>query len=159
MINGSDASRYAELERRMRAIEEEAEGEKAVTRYVLTQARFNSDDLLVMKGILTHVSDDMLMVKTTQQNHGTRLNGLTQDVTLLRQDVTHLRRDMEELRVHIDAKFDAVDARFEAMDRRFETMDRRFEAIERRFEAMERSIGAVLEAVRAQGARGAESGA
>jgi uncharacterized protein YoxC len=138
MIDDIYANRYPELERRMRTLEEEVEGEKAVTRYVLTQARLNGDDLIVMKATLSHVSDDMVLVKATLQSQGTRLNGLTQDATLLRQDVTHLRRDMEELRVHMDAKFDAIDARFDAMGR---------------------SIDAVLEAVRALGPRDAGAGA
>ena len=142
MIDDTHANRYPELERRMRTLEEEVEGEKAVTRYVLTQARLNGDDLIVMKATLSHVSDDMVLVKATLQNQGTRLNGLTRDATLLRQDVTHLRQDMEELRMHMDAKFDAIDARFDAMGR---SIDARFDA--------------VLEAVRALGPRDAGAGA
>jgi chromosome segregation ATPase len=87
-----------EFERRMRVLEGEIDGEKAVTRYVLEQARLNGDDLASMKAQLSHLADDMVVVKATLNSHGTRLNLLTQDVSMIRQEVTALRGDMATLR-------------------------------------------------------------
>ena len=87
-----------EFEARMRVLENEVEGEKAVTRHVLEHARLNGDDLAAMKAQLAHLADDMVLVKTTLNSHGLRLNVLTQDVGLLRQEVEALRRDVRETR-------------------------------------------------------------
>jgi chromosome segregation ATPase len=83
-----------EFERRMRVLESEMDGEKAVTRHVLEHARLNGDDLAAMKAQLSHVADDMVVVKATLNSHGTRLNLLTQDVAMIRQEVTALRGEM-----------------------------------------------------------------
>jgi outer membrane murein-binding lipoprotein Lpp len=86
----------------MRVLENEVEGEKAVTRHVLEHARLNGDDLAAMKAQLVHLADDMVLVKTTLNSHGLRLNVLTQDVGLLRQDVGALHRDVGAMRSGMD---------------------------------------------------------
>src|SRR5215469_13232330 len=93
-----------EFERRMRALEGgmrvlggEVEGEKAVTRHVLEHARLNGNDLAAMKTQLVHLEDDMVLVKTSLNTHGTRLNVLTQDVREIRTRLDGM-----------DAKLDAV---------------------------------------------------
>jgi hypothetical protein len=61
-----------EFEARMRVLENEVEGEKAVTRHVLEHARLNGDDLAAMRAQLAHLADDMVLVKSTLNSHGMR---------------------------------------------------------------------------------------
>src|SRR2546421_659685 len=96
----TDQSAYVtreEFERRMRVLESEIEGEKAVTRHVLEQARLNGDDLATMTARISHLADDMVLVKTTLNSHGNRLNVLTQDVREIRMEVGHMRTEMGEM--------------------------------------------------------------
>ncbi len=94
-----------ELERRVRTVEEEVEGEKAVTRHVLQQNRLNANDLASLRTELRNgfevlgtqvgqLTDDMVLVKAALGIHGRRLNALTQDVSELRNETTALRRDV-----------------------------------------------------------------
>ncbi len=118
-----------EFEARMRVLENEVEGEKAVTRHVLEQARLNGDDLAAMRAQLAHLGDDMVVVKSTLNSHGMRLNVLTQDVGLLRQDLEALRRDVSETRQGMrDVREEMRDMRGEMHDMR-EEMRREFAAV------------------------------
>jgi uncharacterized coiled-coil protein SlyX len=109
--------------------ENEVEGEKAVTRHVLEHARLNGDDLAAMRAQLAHLADDMVLVKSTLNSHGMRLNVLTQDVGLLRQDVEGLRRIVNETRQEMrDMRHEMRDMRQEMGDMR-EEMRREFAAI------------------------------
>ena len=50
-----------ELENRIRFIESEVEGEKAVTRHVLRQASLNADDLGALKTGVRHLEEQMVL--------------------------------------------------------------------------------------------------
>src|SRR5260370_10954249 len=96
------------LENRIRILEQEAEGEKAVTRQVYQQAVRNGDALRAVQMAVAEVTSRVdHMVQEVVQNsallraHGLRLEALTRDVTMLRNDLMSLRGDMAE-------RFDAV---------------------------------------------------
>ena len=98
-----------EFERRMRVLESEMEGEKAVTRHVLEQARLNGDDLAdvkselaVVKSQLGHLGDDMVVIKAALNSHGNRLNVLTQDVREIRTEMGQMRTEMGQVRTKLD---------------------------------------------------------
>jgi phage shock protein A len=125
-----------ELERRVRTLEEELNGERHVSRYMVEQAGRNSEVLhavrsevgavrLDVNGLTVRMdilAGDMASVKATLVMHGRALDVVQQDVRQLRGDVTELQRDMEELRSHMDARLNAVDARFDAVDARFDAV-------------------------------------
>lgn|SRR5579871_829009 len=129
-----------ELDIRTRYLDNEIEGEKAVTRHVLRQATLNADDLGFLKTEARRLNEQMVLTNAALHSQSGRLTSLAQDVTLIRHDVTALRRGMEE----VHTRLDAMDRKYEA---RFDAMDRRFEAMDRKFEAMERSIAVILAAV------------
>jgi len=68
MINETAYVTREEFERRMRALE----GEKTVTRHILTETRQNTGDLATIKAQLTHLGD-MVLVNAALNNQGTRL--------------------------------------------------------------------------------------
>jgi chromosome segregation ATPase len=90
-----------EFERRMGELKSEIEGEKRVTRHVLEQARLNADDLAPMKAQLSHLEDDMVLVKTALNSHGNRLNVLTQDVREIRLEMGEMRTEMGQMRTEM----------------------------------------------------------
>jgi chromosome segregation ATPase len=97
-----------EFERRMRVLESEMEGEKAVTRHVLEQGRLNGDDLAAVeselagvKSQLGHIANDMVVVKAALNSHGNRLNVLTQDVREIRTEMGQMRPEMGEMRTEM----------------------------------------------------------
>jgi chromosome segregation ATPase len=138
------------LDTRVRYLESEVEGEKAVTRHVLEQAIRNGDvlnavrsesatarlDLIALTSQLHHIAGDVTVANAALRSHGNLLNVLRQDVTTIRQDVTALRRDVEV----VNKRLDAVDARLDAVDARLDAVDARLAAIER-------NIAAILAAV------------
>ena len=80
-----------EFEARMRVLEGEVAGEKAVTRHVLEQAHRNSDDLTAIrselgtvKSRLDHLASDVVLVKSELASHTALLNVLVQDVREIR---------------------------------------------------------------------------
>jgi chromosome segregation ATPase len=125
-------------------LEGEVEGEKAVTRHVLTQASLNADDLGTLKTQVRHLTEQMVLVNAALSTHGLRLNVLTQDVTMLRQEVTVLRSEVTALRGEVTALRSEMDRRFGEMDRRFDALERNHAA---RFDAVERNIALILAAV------------
>jgi chromosome segregation ATPase len=132
-----------ELENRIRFIESEVEGEKAVTRHVLRQASLNADDLGALKTGVRHLEEQMVLTNAALNTQAGRITLLAQDVTMIRQDVTVLRRDMEA----VNARLDRQESRLEAMDSRFDAMDNRFDTMDNRLEAIERNVAAILAAV------------
>ncbi len=76
-----------EFEARMRVVEGEVEGEKAVTRHILEQTRHNSNDLTTLKG-------DMALAKAALTSQSALLTVLVQDV--------------REIRTEMRARFDAL---------------------------------------------------
>jgi chromosome segregation ATPase len=115
MIDES-TTRQHELDRRVAALEDEVEGEKRVSRHILQETRQNSGDLAAIKAQLMHLAGDMVVVNATLNNHGTRLNVLTQDVREIRTamgevraELAQTRTEMGEMRVEMDRRFDAVE--------------------------------------------------
>lgn len=80
-----------EFEARMRIVESEVTGEKAVSRHILEQTRRNGDELAVLKSRVDYLTDDVAVIKATLNHHGALLNVLTQDVAMMRQDVAAIR--------------------------------------------------------------------
>jgi hypothetical protein len=58
MIDEPAALSRQEFERWMRTLESETEGEKTVTRHILTKTGRNSGDLATMKAQITHLAGD-----------------------------------------------------------------------------------------------------
>jgi hypothetical protein len=87
-----------EFERRMRVLEGEVEGEKAVSRHILEQTRRNGDYLTAMRsefGALEsrvdHLAGEVALIKGVLSSHTALLNVLVQDVGQIRTLLT--RRD------------------------------------------------------------------
>jgi hypothetical protein len=138
-----DMATTDELDVRVRYLESEVEGEKAVTRHVLEQAIRNGDvlnalrsetstarlDLIALTSRVDHIAGDVTVANAALRSHGNLLNVLRQDVTTIRQDVTVLRHDVEVLNT------------------RFDTVDARFDVVNTRLAAIETNIAAILAAV------------
>jgi chromosome segregation ATPase len=145
-----DMATTDELDTRVRYVESEVEGEKAVTRHVLEQAIRNGDvlnarrsetgttrlDLIALTSRVDHVAGDVTVANAALRSHGNLLNVLRQDVTTIRQDVTALRRDVE-----------VINTRLDAVDARLDTVDARLATIEADIAAIKENIAAILAAV------------
>jgi chromosome segregation ATPase len=170
-----DMATVDEVDTRVRYLESEVEGEKAVTRHVLEQAIRNGDVLLALRSEVAsarldlnavtsradHIAGDVMVGNAALRSHGSLLNVLRQDViglrqdmtvlkqdvTVLKQDVTVLKQDVTVLKQDVTVLRQDVTALRQEMESRFEAVERRFEAMERRFEAMERSIDGRFDAV------------
>jgi hypothetical protein len=123
-----------DLERRVKTLEEELNGEKHLTRYAVDQTRRN----------------------------GEVLHALRNDFRLLRGEMTELRAGQEAINVRLDtfehnfaARFDAIEHNVAAIERnvavRFDTFERnvaaRFDTIEHnvaaRFDTIEHNVAAI----------------
>jgi len=96
----------------------EVEGEKAVTRHILTETRQNSGDLAIIKAQITHLAGDLILANAALNSHGTRLNVLTQDVREIRTRLDGMDAKIGGMDVKIggmDAKLDAVLAAIRAL--------------------------------------------
>lgn len=71
---------FKRLESRVNTVEQEADGEKLLSRYILNQARQNGDDL----GI----------IKTRVDRLETKVDRIEAELSSLRKDVTSLRGDL-----------------------------------------------------------------
>jgi septal ring factor EnvC (AmiA/AmiB activator) len=110
-----------ELERRVRTVEEEANGEKHLTRYAVEQTQRNGEVLHALRTDvsaatvrLDHLTGDMAAVKAALAMHGRSLDVLQQDVRQLREDVRQLRGEVSELRAgqdEMNRKLDVIIAR------------------------------------------------
>ena len=78
------------LERRVAALEQEVEGEKVVSRYILEQTRRNGDDLAALRSRLDRVESRLDRVES-------RLDRLEGEVQSLRQEVRSLRADLPRI--------------------------------------------------------------
>jgi hypothetical protein len=94
--------RLEELERRVRTAEEEANGEKHLTRYAVEQTQRNGDVLHALRTDvsaamvrLDHLGGDMAGVKSALAMHGRALDVLMQDVRQLRVGQEELRHEMQ----------------------------------------------------------------
>jgi chromosome segregation ATPase len=99
-----------EFDARMRVLEGEVEGEKAVTRYIFDQARRRGDNLAAVKTELEaikmrldHRDGEFVLLKSALNSHtALLLNVLTQDVGQLRLAMGDMRRDIRTMRTDID---------------------------------------------------------
>ena len=148
MINETAYVSREEFERRMRALEGEAEGEKIVTRHILTETRQNTGDLATIKAQLTHLAGDMVLVSAALNNQGTRLNVLTQDVREIRTRLDGM-----------DARLDRMDGRLDGVDGRLDGMDGRLDGMDAKLDGMDVKLDAVLTAMRALAPRDPIAGA
>jgi hypothetical protein len=137
-----------ELDAKVREMESEISGEKAVTRHIFERSRLNTSDLAAIRSEISimraesgnrldRLAGDMVLVNAALNSHGARLNTLTQDVILIRRDVTVLRRDMEGVNARLD--------RFQA------DVAARFDDVAPRFDRLESSVATILAAVVSQG--------
>jgi chromosome segregation ATPase len=107
-----DMATVDEVDTRVRYLESEVEGEKAVTRHVLEQAIRNGDVLLALRSEVAsarldlnavtsradHIAGDVMVGNAALRSHGSLLNVLRQDVIGLRQDMTVLKQDVTVLK-------------------------------------------------------------
>ena len=76
-------STYELLEKRIAALEQEVEGEKVLSRYILEQARHNGDDIAAMRTQLTRLER--------------RVDGLEAELRALRSEFRAFREDFPKL--------------------------------------------------------------
>lgn len=93
------------LETRVDILEQEVEGEKMVTRYILEQTRRNGDDLAILKTRVSRIEDkvDGLEHKVDGLEHKVdglehKVDGLARKVDGLAHDVGSLRAEFHGLR-------------------------------------------------------------
>jgi chromosome segregation ATPase len=79
------------LERRVAALEQEVEGEKVVTRYILEQTRRNGDDLAAIRARLDRIEARL-------DRHDARFDRLDAEVQSLRKELDSLRTELRSLR-------------------------------------------------------------
>jgi hypothetical protein len=98
-------SQYNEVERRVRTVEEELNGEKHLTRYAVEQTARNGEVLHALRSDVSavilrvdHLAADMAAVKAALAMHGRALDVLQQDVRQLRSEMTEMRIEMNEMR-------------------------------------------------------------
>jgi hypothetical protein len=80
-----------DMMQRIRFLESEMEGEKVVTRHILTKVQEATGDIAALRVEVGRVADDMVLVKGAQIVQGQALNILTQEVRGLRAETTALR--------------------------------------------------------------------
>jgi chromosome segregation ATPase len=115
-------TRYAELERRVRTVEEEMNGEKHLTRYAVEQTLRNGDALNALRAEIAtlraeviglkadvnaftlridHVGADVAAIKAALVMHGRALDVLQQDVRQLRSEMAEVRGDITAVRAEM----------------------------------------------------------
>jgi chromosome segregation ATPase len=80
----------AALERRVAAPEQEVEGEKVVTRYILDQTRRNGDDLAAIRSRLDRIEARL-------DRHDSRFDRLDAELQSLRNELRSLRTDLPQI--------------------------------------------------------------
>ncbi len=164
-----------ELDNRVRYLESEVEGEKAVTRHVLEQLRRNTTELTVFRSesglALDRLSSDVVLVKAAQVAQGGMLNILVQDTRQIRTEMGAIRMEISEVRAEMGAvraeigevRTEMGEVRTEIGEVRTEMgavrtemgavraeMNRRFDAVAARFDALEQNVATILAAVAPQ---------
>jgi predicted nucleic acid-binding Zn-ribbon protein len=139
-----------ELERRVRTVEEEANGEKHLTRYAVEQTQRNGEVLHALRGDVAMLRSDVATVRVEVSAGTVRTDSLTGDMAavksalvmhgraldVLQQDVRQLRGGQEELRQSQ-----------EGLRHSQEELRLGQEAIISRLDRMEGNIAAILAAV------------
>ncbi len=104
-------TRFEELERRVRELASDAEGEKMVTRHVLDQCRRNGAEIAAVRVELQTIGlriDNLTGDVTEARAALNRLNIISQDVTALRGETIAIRRDMNAMREEIRRDVDTM---------------------------------------------------
>src|SRR5215210_7601567 len=78
------------LERRVAALEQEVDGEKVVTRYILDQTRRNGDDLAAIRARLDRIEARL-------DRHDARFDRLEAELQSLRMELRSLRTDLPKI--------------------------------------------------------------
>jgi hypothetical protein len=93
-------SQYNKVERRVRTVEEELNGEKHLTRYAVEKTARNGEVLHALRSDVSavilrvdHLAADMAAVKAALAMHGRALDVLQQDVRQLRSQMTEMRQE------------------------------------------------------------------
>jgi hypothetical protein len=134
-------ARENDFESRLRFIESEVEGEKALTRHLFKNASGNGDQIAAIRVEITtlqlqaeRAAGNVELIKTMQVTQGTMLNILTQDVREIRtemgqihaqmgemrMEMGEMRTEMGETRMRLDAMERSIDARFDEMQKNFD---------------------------------------
>jgi uncharacterized protein YoxC len=99
-------SRSEELERRVRELASDVEGEKMVTRHILDQCRRNGAEIAAVRielgtlGLrIDHLAGDVTQARAALN----RLNIITQDVALLRNEVAVVKQDVAGVKQDVAA--------------------------------------------------------
>ncbi len=71
---------FTRLEARVATIEQETDGEKMLSRYILTQARLNGDDLAVLKTRVDRIEEKVDRLEQTVGHIGITLGSLRRDL-------------------------------------------------------------------------------
>ena len=71
---------FTRLEARVSTIEQETEGEKMLSRYVLTQSRQNGDDLAALKTRVDRIEEKVDRLEQTVGHIGITLGALRRDL-------------------------------------------------------------------------------
>jgi hypothetical protein len=140
------------LERRVRTLEEELNGERHVSRYMVEQAGRNSEVLHAVRAEIGAVtvrvdvlSGDMVSVKAALAMHGRALDVMQQDIRQVRGEMAELHRGQAAMRGELTAVREEMRQEFTAVR---EEMRQEFTAAR---EEMAERHAELLAAVRALG--------
>lgn len=86
-------SEYGLLEKQVSAVEQEVEGEKIVTRYILEQTRRNSDDLAAIKARLNAHDARFDDIQGQLRTHDGRFDRLEAELRAFRRDLPGIVAD------------------------------------------------------------------
>jgi uncharacterized coiled-coil DUF342 family protein len=146
-----------ELERRVRTLEEELNGEKHLTRYAVEQTQRNGEVLIALRsdtaalrsevtkdvGVLIvrvdHLTADMAAVKSAQVMHGRALDVLMQDVRQLRSGQDELNRKQEETSQKVDElshKQDELNQKVDELSHKQAEMSQKVDELSRKLDLL-----------------------
>jgi chromosome segregation ATPase len=101
-------AREKDFESRLRSIESEVEGEKALTRHIFKKASGNDGEIAAIRVEITtlrlqaeRAAGNVELVKTMQVSQGTMLNILAQDVREIRTEIGQMNAQMGEMRMEM----------------------------------------------------------
>jgi hypothetical protein len=123
-------SAYTELEKRVRTVVEELNGQRHVSLFQVEHATRNSEVLHAVRNEagaatlrLDQFAGDMAAVKAALAMHGRALDVLMQDVRLLRSGQDEIKTRLDRLEADTAARFDQMRAEFDRMESRFDRME------------------------------------
>jgi chromosome segregation ATPase len=150
-----------ELERRVRTLEEELNGERHVSRYAIDQARRGTEAFLALRSEVAAlradiagttarvdaVGENMTIVNAALVRHGRALDVLMQDVREMRGAQIEVNARLEEMNGGLEGTNARLDRMQEEANARFDRMQ---EEANVRFDRLETAITAILAAVAPQ---------